>query len=409
MKCLWLTLADPEPPENGQYLYSGGLIEAVASAGIELDVVGLSRPGAGGRDSKRTAHTRWWLAKHRVESKRAALFSGLPQVVLRTKTLEMQRIVRELLARELWDAIVFDSIAVGWALSMVRAVFRADARRPRLIYLSHNHEENVARHIADSERAPLKRKIKQLDALKVARLERRLVRNADIITSNSPPDCEQFRKRWPGKPISFLPPGYRGLRVVERQITSDVPRRAIIVGSFDWLPKRVSLEAFLRVADPLFAQSGIELHIVGSAEESYLRRLRQTVVATTLTGRVDDIGPHMAEARLALVPDRLGGFKLKALDYVFNRLPVLAIDGSVPGMPLRSEESILLCGDHPTLADRVVKIIDDVATLNRIQNAAYSACRDEFDWTAIARRLISAMSFLEAPEERVGLPLPTTG
>ena len=27
MRCLWLTLADPTPAHNGQFLYSGGLID----------------------------------------------------------------------------------------------------------------------------------------------------------------------------------------------------------------------------------------------------------------------------------------------------------------------------------------------------------------------------------------------
>ena len=45
MRCLWSTLADPEPKANGQLLYSGGLIQAMASGGAELLVVGLNRHG----------------------------------------------------------------------------------------------------------------------------------------------------------------------------------------------------------------------------------------------------------------------------------------------------------------------------------------------------------------------------
>ena len=36
MRCLWLTLADPEPQHNGQYVYSGGLIDSVAATGSEI-------------------------------------------------------------------------------------------------------------------------------------------------------------------------------------------------------------------------------------------------------------------------------------------------------------------------------------------------------------------------------------
>ena len=44
MRCLWLTLADPEPRHNGQYVYSGGLIDSVAATGSAIEVLGLRRP-----------------------------------------------------------------------------------------------------------------------------------------------------------------------------------------------------------------------------------------------------------------------------------------------------------------------------------------------------------------------------
>lgn len=410
MKCLWLTLADPDPPENGQYLYSGGLIRAIAAAGSDLHVVGLARHGGAHRAGGYAEGIRWSLAKHRTCSEWASLFSAMPQIVIRTRTPEMRTIIRDLLEREQWDGILFDSISVGWALSSVLARFRSTTRHPRVVYLSHNHEENVARRIARDERDFLRGMVRRFDALKVARVERTLMRHADFITSNSPEDCRQFRMAWPNKRIDFLPPGYRGPRLVAREITHRIPRRAIIVGSFDWVPKRASLENFLRIADPLFARAGVELCIVGSAENSYLERMRKTVIATTFTGRVDDIHPHMAQSRVAVVPDQLGGFKLKALDYVFNRLPILAINGSVPGMPLRHEESILLYADHRTLAHGILQVIDDFETLNRMQNSAYSACHDKFDWNAIGRRLISAMHLVEdfQPLNGTTAPLPTT-
>src|SRR5512146_2330044 len=42
MHCLWLTLADPEPRHNGQFVYSGGLIDALA-AEVDVTVLGLAR------------------------------------------------------------------------------------------------------------------------------------------------------------------------------------------------------------------------------------------------------------------------------------------------------------------------------------------------------------------------------
>ena len=36
-------MADPEPRHNGQYVYSGGLIDSVAAAGGDVEVLGLGR------------------------------------------------------------------------------------------------------------------------------------------------------------------------------------------------------------------------------------------------------------------------------------------------------------------------------------------------------------------------------
>src|SRR3546814_13962896 len=59
---LWLTLADPEPRHNGQFIYSGGLIDAMIETGARIDILGLARS----RDtppSRNTApNASWWLS-----------------------------------------------------------------------------------------------------------------------------------------------------------------------------------------------------------------------------------------------------------------------------------------------------------------------------------------------------------
>src|SRR5690348_2194999 len=61
MRCLWLTLADPEPRHNGQYVYSGGLIDSVAATGSEIEVLGLRRPDSPRCNGARDEHVVWWL------------------------------------------------------------------------------------------------------------------------------------------------------------------------------------------------------------------------------------------------------------------------------------------------------------------------------------------------------------
>src|SRR5258708_23990069 len=67
-RCLWLTLADPEPRHNGQYVYSGGLIDAVAEAGGTVEVLGLGRSEQAQPCCLRARQAVWRLTVRRPHS-----------------------------------------------------------------------------------------------------------------------------------------------------------------------------------------------------------------------------------------------------------------------------------------------------------------------------------------------------
>jgi polysaccharide biosynthesis protein PslH len=386
MQCLWLTLADPEPATNGQLIYSKGLIEAACRAGASLTVIGLARRESPRADGDPRVID-WRLAGEQPKSAARKLLSRDP-VVTQRNSPEMARTLEYALVERSWDAVVFDSICAGWALRHVLSHRARSARPPRIVYIAHNHEVTVARRIASAAQG-LRRILKEIDFLKVIDLERRLISAADIVTSNTPDDCRRFAASSGGRPIVFLPPAYDGPRIASRKIDAGVPRRAILVGSLDWPPKRISLESFLAVAIAPLRRAGVELQIVGEVEVGYLADLRRRFPSVDFVGRVADVRPFMREARVALVPDLLGGFKLKGLDYVFNRLPILAMRNALPGMPLEDGRSIGLFDSHDALAEGLVALIDDFPGLNARQERAYTACVDRFDWDRIGRHLMA--------------------
>ena len=393
MHCLWLTLADPEPRHNGQFVYSGGLIDSVAEAGGDIEVLGLGRSDSSTANGRRGRHVVWWLPDDPPYSHWGSLASSLPHTAYRCYTTGMRHILDKLLKRGGWDGIVFDGISTGWALPRVLDHYAGRSDRPRLVYISHNHEESLRTQIAESQPLFLKRQAIRLDALKVSRLERELVDAVDFITAITQEDLRLYQRRRCDKPMGVLTPGYCGRRLGKRRITGALPRRAVIVGSFDWIAKRMNLDEFVDIADPMFAEAGAELQAVGSADEGFLQQLRQRTVATGFTGTVPDIEPYLDQARIAIVPERNGGgFKLKVLEYVFNRVPVFALDGSFAGVPLIHNDSVMLYPDHAALAHGVLEAIDDVDRLNRLQERAFVACSDRFDWSSRGRQLVSAIA-----------------
>jgi glycosyltransferase involved in cell wall biosynthesis len=401
MKCLWLTLADPEPASNGQLLYSKGLIEASSRAGLALTVIGLSRPERR-RSGTDPRGIDWQLAEEEPSAAWQRLLSPYPLVTQR-RSQGMRRLLAKALAERSWDVIVFDSICSAWGLpAVMRARDATRARSPQLVYVAHNHETTVARHLARSARG-LRRAQRELDRLKTIILERQLIAAADVITSNTPEDRAKFVAD-SGRNVVLLPPGYDGPRVLSRSIDAGVPRRAILVGSLDWPPKRLAVESFLEVAALPLADAGVQLQLVGEVEPAYLGGLSRRFPSVDFVGRVDDVGPYLRQARLALVPDQLGGFKLKGLDYVFHRVPILAMRVALPGMPLEDRGSVALFDSHEDMARGVLSLIDDFATLNAWQERAHLACADRFDWDRIVRDLIVSVEAAAAAAQVATAP-----
>jgi glycosyltransferase involved in cell wall biosynthesis len=392
-RLLWLTLADPEPRHNGQFIYSGGLIDSMRSTGSEVEVLGLRRAESLKGNGWREDHVVWWLPSDTQYSHWGSLASVLPHTAYRCRTSGMRRTLDELLEYREWDGIVFDGISVGWALPRVLDYYAGRRDRPRLVYVSHNHEESVRSQIAESQPLFLKRQAVRLDALKVSWLERELVDSVDFVSAITSEDLLLYRRRRCDKPMGVLTPGYCGRRVEKRQISQDLPRRAVIVGSYDWIAKRMNLAEFVNTADPMFARAGAELQAVGSAAKSFLEQMRHNVCATEFTGTVPEIGPFLDQARIAIVPERNGGgFKLKVLEYVFNRVPIFALTGSFAGVPLRNNDSVMLFPDHASLAEGVLKAIDNIDLLNRLQERAFAVCRDKFDWSSRGYQILSAIT-----------------
>lgn len=392
-RCLWVARELPFPADSGDRLYTLGMARSLAQAGVEVTMIGHDvTPGTavpafegltfvpvpGGRIGRlRALLSRWPL-----------MTSVQPTAAFRERLAG--------LLGERWDAIVIDQLGSGWALEPCRRAAAPAAtatRRPLLIHLSHNHETSVwAGMWRESATDPARRLVMYQNYRKVRTLERHLLRNVDLLTTITSLDADLYRADRPDVPVLVMTPGYAGAPAPERAITAERPRRAVIVGSFRWVVKQENLRRFLAVADPLFARHGIGLDVVGDVPEPLAGELRAGLQATTLHGFVDDPAPILAGARLAIVPELIGGgFKLKFLDYLFGRLPVATIAAAAAGMPEPVTRQMVMADTLPALAERIVQVIDDVAALEAMQSRAFAAASNDFDWAARGRQLAAAI------------------
>jgi polysaccharide biosynthesis protein PslH len=401
MRCLWIGRYIPYPIDEGMKLYSAKLIESFAASGVEVCALGYG--------SSQLAPTRPGVRWEAVPCERGKNLGGIVSPLPIAAAVDGTPAYRSLLdvkLREHWDVIVLDSYASGWALERCQR-YRTMHSHTILVHVSHNHEAAVWRSMAaESSASPLHRWLIKRNANKVAQLERELVRSVDLITTITDEDGRALLHDLSHDGLSVdasaisqltLMPGFDGAVAKDRSITSLTRRRVIVVGSFNWVVKRENLSRFVQHADPIFADHGIDLVIAGQVPSDLQQSLSASCRATIFRGFVQDLLPLLSEARIAVVPELIGGgFKLKFLDYFLGRVPVATVTAAASGIPAPLREYLLMGEDIAALTQCIVDHIDQVQDLNDRQTALFEQAAALFRWEDRGVQLSAQIQALQA-------------
>ena len=385
MNCLWVSGDVPYPPTYGKFVYSAGLTEALAAHSVDVVGVGLVPEDGGPVFETGVA---WHAVAAARRSRAASLPSPLPSMAFGTTVLRNAVVAQ--FARRRWDAVVVDHLETGWVVDVV------PRPGPPIVYVAHNHETSVRADVARETTLGFGRRLAlRMESVKIERLERKVLSRADLLVAITDTDAARFARDAPSLSRLVLTPGYDGAPAPARVIDAATPRRVAIVTSLDWHVKQANLEAFVAVADPILAAAGVELVVAGHAPDGFVRRIEQSTRATRMLGRVDALDVLLAGTRMGIVAEPLGGgFKLKVLDYVYNRVPIASVAGSIEGMPFRDGTDHLVFPDAAALARGVVDVIDDDECLNGLQRRAFDQCGGAYTWAERGRRLADSLAAL---------------
>lgn len=407
MRCLWVGRYIPYPADAGAKVYSARLAESLADSGVFVRFLGPGKTDAVPESSRRVE---WVAVPNAKRSEILALFSPLPNAAAIDATAAYRSLLDAQL-NEHWDAIVLDSYAAGWALDRCVTYAASHEPRPVLAHVSHNHEAAVWQSMASEAQASApKRLVWWLNARKVRALEERVVRNVDLVAAITDEDAAALvaavPRTMPNPRTVTLTPGYHGTVAAPRKISADTPRRVAIVGSFRWAPKQDNLRRFVEMADGAFAADDIGLDIIGDVPGSLQTELKAKTRATRFHGFVDDPAAALAQARMAIVPELIGGgFKLKFLDYLFARIPVATLAAAAPGLPQVLRDQMLVREDLDSLVEAIVSEMDDFSLLNERQQRAFGLAQTMYRWEDRGQQLNQAIarihrSFVQPDQQR---------
>lgn len=387
MRFIYICKSYPEEPDTGALLYTHGMISSLLQSGATGTVITYAPARCvGGADNLEV------LSVQPPQRRRIfSLFSSLQSDAwcLRSEAF-LNLFDQALKARP--DVIIIDYFALGWVLPYIKQKISLLPSRPRLVYVSHNYEKGVRRAVALSSPRISMRGVMWLDAVKAGWLEDKLVGAVDLITAITDEDRKRYEAAAPKTKAITLKPAYDGEIGPTTPITLQTPRRVVLVGSFEWAGKQFILRRFLEAAEQPFLAAGVDLLVVGKTPPALIEELSQKYKAVRFTGRVDDVKPYVADARIGVMPDDVGGgFKLKIMYYVFAGLAVASIASQCAGLPLQPGQDIIVADDIGELVKRIVAVIDDIPALDAMRVSAWEACANEFDWKTRGQDLRAAL------------------
>jgi glycosyltransferase involved in cell wall biosynthesis len=161
----------------------------------------------------------------------------------------------------------------------------------------------------------------------------------------------------------------------------------------DWLANEDAMVFFCREVLPLIRRDepGATLWIVGRSPTSRVLRLAREA-GVTVTGRVDDVRPYMADAAVYVVPLRIGGgTRLKIFEAMGMGKAVVSTAVGAEGLPVDDGRHLLIADEPRTFAAAVVRLMRDVAQRRALETAARALVVDRFDWAAVTNELDEAI------------------
>ncbi len=398
MRILWLNSGLLIPLDKGGKLRSWHLLRHLAER-HEVTYLGFSAPSNTPRDfagmleacadlqtvarrdpAKGTAAFYFDAARH--------LTDRLPYAAAKYRSAEYRSRLDVLLETGRFDAVICDFLVP--AVNMPRRL-----PCPAVLF-THNVEAEIWRRHAETETRLLQRRLLRAQFRRMLRFEGETLGRFDAVLAVSETDRQTFERLYGADhlpPMLVIPTGVDTRYFVHDPAVVPDPFRLVFTGSMDWLPNEDAVLHFCRDILPLLrrAEPRVALTIVGRNPTPAVRRLAEDP-GIEVTGRVDDVRPHIARASAYVVPIRIGGgTRLKIFEAMSMGKAVVSTTVGAEGLPVTPGNDILIEDPPDRFAAAVVDLLRNDVRRASLGHRARALVVGRYDWSAVARDLEEAL------------------
>ena len=309
------------------------------------------------------------------------LVSSLPYAIKKYESAKMHaEIVKRVNAGQV-DLIVCDFLAPA-----VNVPF--EAKCPTLLF-QHNVEAMIWKRHYEVQSNPIKKAYLLGQWLKMRAFERKMCRRFDSVVAVSSEDREQMCGEYGVQSVVDVPTGVDTNFFRPSGNEQPDAHNIVFTGSMDWLPNEDAISYFTEQVMPRIKQQipDVSLTVVGRNPYPSLLELARRDPSLVVTGRVDDVRPYMERAGAYVVPLRIGGgTRLKIYEAMAMEKAIVSTTIGAEGLPVKEGAELLLADTAESLAEAVVRVLNNKALANALGTRAAATVRENFGWERVAER-----------------------
>lgn len=296
---------------------------------------------------------------------------------------EVQAALDVLLAREQYDAVLFETVLIAgyWLRSGVKCIID-----------QHNIEYELLRRTYQQETSPVRKWYSRLEYHLLRPLEIERCQQADIVLATSEEDRLILKRALPRNVIEVVPNGV-DTDFFQNNSSEETSGQIVFTGTMQYYPNIQAVLFFAEQCWPLIKAQIPDATwlIVGRTPPPEVQRLAD-LPGVTVTGTVPRVQPYLSSSQVVIAPLLIGsGTRLKILEALAMQKAVVSTSVGCEGLAVEAGNHLQMVDGPEDFAEAVVTLLRDPEKRAALGAAGRALVESEYGWEQCGNRLLDIL------------------
>lgn len=397
MRILVLCNKAPYPPNDGSSIAIYNMVQGLKDNGVDLQLFSLNTKKHFKSDqdvlkgfSKEIKYQSFYLDTNpNIFGAITNLFTNQSYFVSRFFNRNVERELELILNEIEFDIIQLEGLFMATYIPIIRKCSKA-----KIVLRAHNIEFLIwDRHIQMSK-SWIQKIYLGIQSKRLKKFEKRIFRLVDAIVPITNADA-LFISKFSNKPIHTAITGVNLDRYPKRNSTEFKPLSIFHFGSMDWIPNQEAVDWFLQKCWPVVSQRVPNSTFI-IAGRSIPRRYKQLAnERIIILENVSEASEIYNQFNVMIVPVLSGsGMRIKIVEGMCFGKAIVSTQIGAEGINVEHEKNLLLHDNSVDFANAVIQLLENENKRISLEENAFTFARNNFDYLAIACKLIDFYKLL---------------